>query len=128
MFTRSASVRLETAAHLLSLLLLPVVLTLVIPDWRISSGVEIDPWVYHGFFPQFREYVTELFAGTYSSTRLGWLVPGYVAYLLFQPPTASLALHGTFYVAAVVATYDTVRGIAGASRAFAIATTHANDD
>lgn len=94
-------------------------LTLVLPDWRFSSGAFIDPWVYHGYFRHLRAFTTDLFPGTYYGTRLGWIVPGQLAYALFDGHVASFVLHSIFFVVGVLSLYEIVRAIAGPRPAFA---------
>ena len=97
------------------LVALPLTLTVVLPDWMYSPPEAIDAWVYHGFFRHLESYSSTMFRGTYYGSRLGWIVPGYVAYHLFTPFTATLILHLTFYCVAVSSLFVIVRRIAGPS-------------
>ena len=103
--------------HWLSLLLLPAVVTIAVPDWMYSLTHAIDAWVYHGFFHHLETYASTMFPPTYYGTRLAWIVPGYVAYHVFSPATAAVILHLTFYCTAVWSLYSIVRRIAGSSGA-----------
>jgi len=114
--------RLATASaapkwHWLSLLLLPAVVTIAVPDWMYSLTHAIDAWVYHGFFHHLETYASTMFPPTYYGTRLAWIVPGYVAYRVFSPVVATVILHLTFYCVAVWSLYAIVRRIAGSSAA-----------
>ena len=102
--------------HWVVLLLgLPLALGVLVPDWMYSSTDYIDAWVYHGFFRHLEVYSSSMFPQTYYGARLGWIVPGYVAYHLFTPVAATLVLHLTFYCAAVCSLFVIVRRIAGPS-------------
>jgi hypothetical protein len=102
---------------LLLLAVLPAVLTVALPDWFYSQSDYIDAWVYHGFFRHLETYAGGMFPRTYYGSRLGWIVPGYVAYHLFSPRIATIVLHLTFYSVAVSSVYLIVRRISNASSA-----------
>jgi hypothetical protein len=97
-------------------------LTVAIPDWHFSSPFDVDPWVYYGYFRHFRSYTTQLFAGTYYGTRLGWTVPGHLVYAIFDPERASFVLHAACYTIAVGSLFAIVNRIAGILSAVAGAT------
>ena len=101
----------------LLLILLPAILTVALPDWRYSAADSIDAWVYHGFFRHLVTYSSVMFPGTYYGSRLGWILPGALAYQLFPAPTAAFVLHIAFYNIAIGSLYVIVRRIAGASSA-----------
>ena len=101
----------------LLLVLLPSTLTVALPDWRYSAADSIDAWVYNGFFRHLSTYSSVMFPGTYYGSRLGWIVPGAVAYQLFQAQTAAFVLHVVFYDMAIGSLYWIVRRIAGPSSA-----------
>ena len=98
-------------------LAIPIILTIAQRDWMYSNPSVIDAWVYNGFFRHLEAYATTMFPGTYYGTRLAWILPGYVAYHLFEPRLAAFALHVTFYYLALAAMYGLVRRIAGPSGA-----------
>jgi len=99
--------------HWVVMLALPMLLTAAIPDWMYTQTDAIDPWVYHGFFRHLVAYTTTMFPQTYYGSRLGWIVPGYVAYHLFSPAVANAILHLTYYGLAVCSLYWIVRSTAG---------------
>jgi hypothetical protein len=103
--------------HWLSLLLLPAVVTVAVPDWMYSTTSAIDAWVYHGFFRHLETYASTMFPPTYYGSRLAWIVPGYIAYHVFSPVTAAVILHLIFYLTAVASLYAIVRRLFGASNA-----------
>ena len=105
------------AWHWAALLALPVLLTATIPDWMYSKTDAIDPWVYNGFFRHLEAYATRMFPQTYYGSRLGWIVPGYVAYHLFSPAVANAILHLTYYGTAVCSLYWIARNTSGTSNA-----------
>jgi hypothetical protein len=107
----------STAGHWVALLALPMLLTAAIPDWIYSQTDAIDPWVYHGFFRHLEAYATTMFPRTYYGSRLGWIVPGYVAYHLFSPVVANAILHLTYYGTAVCSLYWIARSTAGTANA-----------
>jgi hypothetical protein len=92
-------------------------LTVALPDWVYSQSDYIDAWVYHGFFRHLETYAGGMFPRTYYGSRLGWIVPGYVAYHLFSPRIATVVLHLTFYSVAVSSVYLIARRISNASSA-----------
>jgi len=102
---------------------LPAVMTVFLPDWMYAAPDHIDDWVYNGFFRHLPSYASTLFPGTYYGSRLGWIVPGYFAYHVFEPRVASLVLHLTFYSLAVGSLYVILRRMAGSSAAFFVAVT-----
>ena len=104
--------------HWLTLLaVLPAIMTVTLPDWMYSQTDYIDAWVYNGFFRHFRSYSSFMFPQTYYGSRLGWIVPGYISYRLFNPHVAAIVLHYTFYSLAVSSVYVIVRRVTDASNA-----------
>jgi hypothetical protein len=78
----------------LALLLTPILQLAVNPNLFItaSDGAYIDPWVYLGYFLSYPRFLHD-FAGKYYGTRLPWLLPGYLAHLVFPPLAANYVLH-----------------------------------
>ncbi|HEY7187242.1 MAG TPA: hypothetical protein VH436_11885 [Vicinamibacterales bacterium] len=103
--------------HIILLALLPWGCLAFNGDWIYSSHGTVDPWIYHGYFHRFPEFVSTLYPGTYYGTRLGWIVPGYVAYLLFPPHVANFLLHLGLYYLATFAVYRIVALLADRSSA-----------
>src|SRR6185295_9311228 len=68
----------------------------------------IDPWVYHGFFGHFSEYITSWFPGTYYGSRLAWIIPGYIANALLSPVNANYVLHFAVYYLVALSLYTIV--------------------
>jgi len=113
--SRGPQRRLKYAARfrLPLLVAIPVILTAAVPDWMYSGPSVIDAWIYNGFFRHLEVYATTMFPGTYYGTRLGWILPGYTAYHVFESRLAAFVLHLTFYVVAIGSLYGIVRRIAG---------------
>ena len=102
-----------TVVHVVVLALLPWACLEFNRDWIYSPQGTIDPWIYHGYFHRFPEFVSTLYAGLYYGTRLAWIVPGYVAYALLPPHAANLVLHLSVYYLAIFAIYHLVSILAG---------------
>jgi hypothetical protein len=100
----------STAAILVAL---PIALLIVNDSWAftpVTSGV--DPWFYTGLFVHFPEHL-ERFAGTYYVTRLPHILPGALAYALFEPPFGSYALRLFYWYLSVFSLYGIVRATGG---------------
>jgi len=87
------------------LLLLPIVLAAVNPSWLNNNPGHIDPWVYLGYFLHLFEFKSSLFPNLYYGSRLPWILPGYLAYRLFDATVARYVLHFAFYYAAAFSLY-----------------------
>ena len=87
------------------LLLLPALVLSRNSNVIFSAIGTIDPWLYYGFFRNLVLFKRELFHGTYYGSRLPWLLPGYLANLLFQPLAANYVLHLAVYYVAVLSLY-----------------------
>jgi hypothetical protein len=111
----------ENYIHAVVLTLLPWACLAFNRDWIYSASGMIDPWLYHGYFHRFPEFVSTLYAGLYYGTRLAWIVPGYLAYSLLPPHAANLALHLALYYVAVCAVYRVVAILGDRSRALVAA-------
>ena len=64
----------------------------------------IDPWLYTALWTNFGQ-VYHQFVHTYYAARVPWIVPGYVANLIFSPRTASLVVHTVFFFVGAAAVY-----------------------
>jgi hypothetical protein len=58
----------------------------------------VDPWLYTALWTNF-DQIYHSFAGTYYVSRLPWIVPGYVLNSVFDPRTASVILHASYFFA-----------------------------
>ena len=108
------------SAHIYAIVLiaLPWACVAINNNWLSSPPGFVDPWLYHGYFHRFPEFVSTLFQERYYGTRLAWIVPGYVAYALLPPNAANLALHIGVYYLAVAFFYRAIRVLADRDRAF----------
>jgi hypothetical protein len=95
--------------NLLVIFTLPLVLLCVNQDWIFSNQGLVDPWIYFGYFLNLPQYL-QTFAGTYYSSRLPFILPGYLVYQLFPPLIANYILHLGFYYAAVISLYLILKG------------------
>jgi hypothetical protein len=96
------------AVDIIILLLTPVFLCLVIPDWIFNPTAGIDPYLYLGFFRNFSQHVV-VFGATYYATRLPLIIPGYICYKIFPPLMANYVLHLGFYYVALFSFYFILR-------------------
>jgi hypothetical protein len=99
---------LYNAVDIIILLLTPVFLCLVIPDWIFNPAAGIDPYLYLGFFRNFSHHIV-VFGATYYATRLPFIIPGYICYKIFPPLVANYVLHLGFYYVALFSLYFILR-------------------
>lgn len=83
---------------------LPLVLLYADKGWLFSSFGYIDSWIYSGYFLDLPKHL-QTFSGAYFSTRLSWLLPGFLAYHFLPPLVALHLLHLFFYELAVLSLY-----------------------
>jgi hypothetical protein len=57
----------------------------------------IDPWLYTALWTNF-DQIYEAFSRTYYTSRVPWIVPGYVLNGIFDARTAALVLHTAFFL------------------------------
>src|SRR5580704_9248226 len=91
---RQAAASLTTRSDLLNCLLLasiPIAMSIVNSDWLYTSIGFLDPWVNVGYFLHYSD--PEFGAGYYKAARLSWIIPGFIAYHVFQPVVANYVLH-----------------------------------
>jgi hypothetical protein len=73
----------------------------------------IDPWLYTALWTNF-DQIYPAFHGTYYVSRLPWILPGHALNGLFDPRSAALILHTTFFLAGGVLFYVLCRRWLGA--------------
>ena len=86
--------------HVATILATPFLILAVHANLFITSNTNahIDSWVYTGFFLSLPEHLAR-WGGTYYSTRLSWILPGFAAHQLLPAVPANYVLHlGFFYV------------------------------
>jgi len=107
----------EASGHLaqavLVIVLLPFLLVAANSRWIFTSLKFIDAWVSFGYFQHLRAYESTLFPDLYYGSRLPWLLPGHLAYRLFEPITANYVLHFTFYYLATFSIFSLLRRVVG---------------
>jgi hypothetical protein len=79
----------------------------------------VDPWCNVGYFLHYSD--PEFGAGYYKAARLSWIIPGFIAYHVFQPIVANYVLHMGCLILSVLFLYLTIAGLFGRAVAFAIA-------
>src|SRR6476619_4563752 len=87
---------ITTRSDLLKCVLLaaiPIVMSIVNSEWLYTPIGYLDPWVNVGYFLHYTD--PEFGAGYYKAARLSWIIPGFLAYHVFQPIAASYLLHVT---------------------------------
>lgn len=100
-----------TRRDVLAIVLLPVALLLVNHQW-IFSGPWRDPWIYYGHFRGLPEYM-RVFTGTYFTSRLSVLLPGWIVYRLLSGLAANVVLHLLLFWLAALSFYGTALRIFG---------------
>jgi hypothetical protein len=93
---------------LLVLMLVPLVQVATLPSWSFSCDGYIDPWMNLGYFLHLKEFIVA-FDGIYQTTRLAWILPGYVAHSLFSPLMANAVLRLYICWMAVISVFLSVR-------------------
>lgn len=99
------------------LLLLPVLLLTINDNWIFNPTGFIDPWIYTGYFINLPIYL-KTFIGTYYSSRLGWIVPGFLTYHIFGPLLGNYILHLIVYNSTVLSLYVIIKFIFNKTTAF----------
>lgn len=102
--------------HVISLIALPLLITLINPNWIYNPDVlnDVDTWVYHGLFRYFFDFATTSPSNLhYFIERLSWILPGYVLYKIFTPVLANAILHLSVYYIGLFAIYGTARQLFG---------------
>lgn len=96
----------EKTAGLLLLLAMPLLMTVLIPDWLYPSAGGIDSWIYLGFFRNYPLYQGTVFPETYYGSRLSWVLPGWCVHQLLPTLLANHVLHLGVYFLAIFSLYD----------------------
>jgi dolichyl-phosphate-mannose-protein mannosyltransferase len=90
----------------------PLALLAVDPKWAFTASTYTDPWYYFGYF-QFLPQHLQDFPRFYYSSRLPWLLPGWLAYLALPPVVANDLLHVGYHLLGTLAMYALVARVAG---------------
>jgi hypothetical protein len=119
---RQAAASLTRRSDLLNCLLLaaiPIAMSIANSEWLYNPIGWIDPWVNVGYFLQYSD--PQFGAGYYKAARLSWIIPGFIAYHVFQPIVANYVLHMGCLILSVLFLYLTIARLLGKAVAFAIA-------
>jgi hypothetical protein len=85
---------------------------------RLTPPNDIDPWLYTGFFNNFR-FLYHTFGYTYYASRLPYLLPGWAINSLLPPVPAHYVYHGILLIAGGLGLYVGLRPLVGRISAFA---------
>ena len=112
------SARLQFQSCLL-LAAIPIVLSAINSGWLYTPLSWLDPWYNVAYFLHYGD--PTFLNSYYKSSRLSWIIPGFVAYKIFQPIVANYILHMGCLVVSVLFFYLTVIRLFGHAIAFATA-------
>jgi hypothetical protein len=109
------------AYHWAVLLATPFLLLTFNPNSFINPNGNgyIDPWVYTGFFLSLPDFLI-VYGGSYYSTRLSWLLPGYAVHQVFSPLVANYILHIGFFYILLAAVYGLITAGVNRTTAFVV--------
>jgi len=111
-FTR----RLLTEWHRVILFMMPLLITLINPNWIYNPPVlnNVDTWIYTGLFRYFFDFADKHPSNLhYFIERLSAILPGYALYHVFTPEVANAVLHLGVYMLTVFALYGVMRRLFG---------------
>ncbi|MDX2077826.1 MAG: hypothetical protein SFZ02_15470 [bacterium] len=95
--------------HILLLLVLPIVLALINPNWLFNVGAIRDDYIYWGYQNDLLKYVGwNPSADHYFIERVSWLVPTYLVRQLVSPLMANFIVHLGVYYLAIFSVYGTL--------------------
>jgi hypothetical protein len=97
--------------YVLLLLALPGLLVAVNREWFFTD-VGYDNWSYLSYLRHAAEWFRRFPVG-YMSGRLGWILPGHLAYQALPPVAAHVVLHLSCYYLGVLSTFYTLRCTVG---------------
>jgi 4-amino-4-deoxy-L-arabinose transferase-like glycosyltransferase len=114
--------------HIAILLVLPVILALINPNWLFNLSfrhdfiIMVDDYIYTGYQMAFPQYVGWYPSDTlYFIDRVSWTLPSYVIHQLFSPLHAHLIIHFALYYMAIFAVYGILNKLANRRVALIIA-------
>jgi hypothetical protein len=110
---KQCAVGLPGWRNTIALLLLPLLIFLVNPNWPFQDIGNMDPWFYFGGFLHFARYQKLLAYAPpwtgYPNERLMWILPGAILARVFSPVYGLLALHLLFYGISVFSMFFLVK-------------------
>ena len=98
---------------------IPIALSAINSSWLYTPLSWLDPWYNVAYFLHYDD--PAFLNSYYKSSRLSWIIPGFVAYKIFQPIVANYILHMGCLVVSVLFFYLTVIRLFGPTIAFATA-------
>lgn len=90
--------------------------TAISPDW-VYTMRGLDSWIYMGYFVEYPKYVHD-FPSLYNSSRLSWILPGYLFHKLLPLEWAAPVLHVLVLTVSSSALYAIIARFAARSTAF----------
>ena len=97
-----------------------VVMSIINSSWLYTPIGWLDPWYNVAYFLHYSD--PTFLSGYYKAARLPWIIPGFVAYHVFQPIVANYLLHMGCLIVSIAFFYLTVARLLGSIIAFATAT------
>jgi hypothetical protein len=91
----------------IALILLPLAIFLVNPNWPFQDIGSMDPWYYFGGFMHFARY--QRLIRSYAAERLMWILPGAILAHTLSPFYGLLALHLLVYWISIFSIYFLVK-------------------
>ena len=112
---------LLTEWHRVILFVLPLLITLINPNWIYNPPVlnQADTWIYNGLFRYFFDFANSYPSNShYFIERLSAILPGYALYHVFTPEIANAVLHLGVHMITVFALYGVMRRLFDKDTAF----------
>lgn len=102
---------------MITLFLMPILLTLMNNCWVFSEHFNMDPWYNLEAFCDLKGFISS-YKHDHHSARIGWLLPGHLAYSLFSPSIAPYVLSFGFYYGAIFSLFYIFKKTIGPRTAF----------
>ena len=116
--TRNFRETLATIPEVPILLAIPIFMSIVNTSWLYTAVGYLDPWYNVAYFLHYND---PTFSNDYYKiSRLSWIIPGYVAYLIFTPIVANYILHMGALCVSIVALYASLRKLFNRELAFLV--------
>jgi hypothetical protein len=98
---------------------IPLTMAIINSTWLFTGISSLDPWVNVGSFLHYSD--PSWGKGYYKFARLTWIIPGFIAYHIFQPIVANCLLHLSYLILAIIYFYLTLARLFNQSIAFVTA-------
>lgn len=106
----------EHRLYVALLILAPVLIYWVNPNWTFQGLGHYDNWYYAGFFNHDLGYQPDM--SNYAGERLSWNIPGHLLTMLFRAPIGGMILNFICHAAGLVLVYLIIRRFADARSGF----------